>query len=589
MELVYLWVEKYKNIHEQGFNFSPRFECKYENNELTICDKKKKECKDNNYIENFFGDNINVTAIVGKNGSGKSNIFEASISNFMLNYMRPIGENYKVLTFFYNEEDEKIYYKALNSSLSNLNGESLLEINTLGKYIIKPDKLPFTFHYNYSLDWMRNDDENSLDFDKLYHKTDNYKTPILLQPNKSNNKISIANIDYIATRDILYFTIQNGIKFDFIEEFFVPISCELTYFISDISKQDDNIFFQKLEEQAIKSWDIEHFRFEAYCYILRKTIDKGEKDKFSFIKDAEFKKKLMDNEWDKNFDNLIEIIKNHSFDDLYDNRLEYQIRKIKDTFKFLEYIKDFTTESMEKDLIKGKKNIKDNKDILLHLPPYVQVEFFDKDDVSFYSLSYGQKFIIKFIYSLLAHLKNLESHPEYRNINILLDELEQGLHPEWQKKFLDLLIQVLKEQKDFKFNVICATHSPFILSDIPSSNIYFIKDGKKDIGVKQQTFGANIHTLLSDSFFMDDGLMGEFAKDKINDVYNFIVHHKTDKIKSKEDAQAIIDIVGEPLIQRELQQLFDKKFELTNMSIDDEISLLERKLKALKEIKNDTN
>ncbi len=25
MELVYLWVEKYKNIYGQGFNFSPRF------------------------------------------------------------------------------------------------------------------------------------------------------------------------------------------------------------------------------------------------------------------------------------------------------------------------------------------------------------------------------------------------------------------------------------------------------------------------------------------------------------------------------------------------------------------------------------
>ncbi|CAA6800127.1 MAG: Unknown protein [uncultured Sulfurovum sp.] len=69
MELVYLWVEKYKNIENQGFNFSPRFECHYDGEGLTI--------KDNpDYIPDFFGENINVTAIVGKNGSGKSSVLE---------------------------------------------------------------------------------------------------------------------------------------------------------------------------------------------------------------------------------------------------------------------------------------------------------------------------------------------------------------------------------------------------------------------------------------------------------------------------------------------------------------------------------
>ncbi len=37
MELVYLWVEDYKNIKKQGFNFSPRFECTYENEKREHC------------------------------------------------------------------------------------------------------------------------------------------------------------------------------------------------------------------------------------------------------------------------------------------------------------------------------------------------------------------------------------------------------------------------------------------------------------------------------------------------------------------------------------------------------------------------
>ena len=37
----------------------------------------------------------------------------------------------------------------------------------------------------------------------------------------------------------------------------------------------------------------------------------------------------------------------------------------------------------------------------------------------------------------------------------------------------------------------------------------------------KQTFGANIHTLLSHGFFMKDGLMGEFAKEKIQSIINY--------------------------------------------------------------------
>ena len=73
MELVYLWVKKYKNVEEEGFNFSPRFRCEYDEDtkELKIVDKDE---TGEFYPKNFFGENINVTAIVGENGSGKSSL-----------------------------------------------------------------------------------------------------------------------------------------------------------------------------------------------------------------------------------------------------------------------------------------------------------------------------------------------------------------------------------------------------------------------------------------------------------------------------------------------------------------------------------
>jgi len=101
MELVYLWVEDYKNIHKQGFNFSPRFECKFHDkyNEDGIlkghCKLEIIEKKQNEYIKDFFGKNINVTAIAGKNGSGKSNIvnileeIESYPCHLYLKYRKP--------------------------------------------------------------------------------------------------------------------------------------------------------------------------------------------------------------------------------------------------------------------------------------------------------------------------------------------------------------------------------------------------------------------------------------------------------------------------------------------------------------------
>ena len=66
MELIYLWVEEYKNIRKQGFNFSGRYRCEYDDveNELTINENKE-------YVH-IFPDNINVTAIVGKMGAGRA-------------------------------------------------------------------------------------------------------------------------------------------------------------------------------------------------------------------------------------------------------------------------------------------------------------------------------------------------------------------------------------------------------------------------------------------------------------------------------------------------------------------------------------
>ena len=140
LELVYLWVEKYKNIHKQGFNFSPRFECKfhyeYEKDEEggeKLIDDCKLEIKPKKHIENFFDKegNINVTAIVGGNGSGKSSLLRSLIKAIHSNSsMRGRDSN-----FLFVFEDNEIYFKyigtflEIKSELTNLSKEGVTKAN----------------------------------------------------------------------------------------------------------------------------------------------------------------------------------------------------------------------------------------------------------------------------------------------------------------------------------------------------------------------------------------------------------------------------------------------------------------------------
>src|SRR5690606_6035851 len=94
------------------------------------------------------------------------------------------------------------------------------------------------------------------------------------------------------------------------------------------------------------------------------------------------------------------------------------------------------------------------------------------------------------------------------------DEIELYFHPELQRTYLSFLIDSIKKvylSHITSINICFITHSPFILSDIPSINILFLDEGlPSKIQGSIKTFGANIHQLLIDGFFMANTL-GELA------------------------------------------------------------------------------
>jgi hypothetical protein len=183
---------------------------------------------------------------------------------------------------------------------------------------------------------------------------------------------------------------------------------------------------------------------------------------------------------------------------------------------------------------------------------------------------------------------------------MLFDEIELSFHPNWQKRLLKSFIHIqdeLSKSKRLHLHLIFTSHSPFILSDLPKENIIFlnkykeddieVKNGNQKIGncknvtkeTNIETFGANIHILLSHGFFMSDGLMGEFAKGKINEVIKLLNSQRKLSKKSQKFCENIISIIGEPILQKTLRHQLNEKLN----SNETELQRLERQQKEIKD------
>ena len=91
------------------------------------------------------------------------------------------------------------------------------------------------------------------------------------------------------------------------------------------------------------------------------------------------------------------------------------------------------------------------------------------------------------------------------------------------------------------------------------------------------SFGANITDLLSDSFFIDDGLIGNFAKQKIEECIEWLKYGGRDE-SLKEDFSKLIKMIDEPILRNKLAEMFDNVFES-----DLELELLKRQKEILED------
>lgn len=214
-------------------------------------------------------------------------------------------------------------------------------------------------------------------------------------------------------------------------------------------------------------------------------------------------------------------------------------------------------------------------------------------DLDWSDLSSGEKSLLT-MYARLYEVFTSELDSEH--ILLMIDEGELYMHPQWQRRFIKELIDFTTtyccNQQQKSLDIVLTTNSPFLISDLPHANIVFLQateGGTMVVGgleEHRQTFAANIHTLLSDAFFLPDGLLGEFAKQKINRLIQEIYRDDIADIKEKESRiRQQIDIIGEPVIRNKLISVLEDKLRIqdtTMQQLISRISELETEVRSLK-------
>lgn len=208
-------------------------------------------------------------------------------------------------------------------------------------------------------------------------------------------------------------------------------------------------------------------------------------------------------------------------------------------------------------------------DSILKLTPFLDFKFIRP-------LSSGEAALLKLFYRLYRALTKPANTDSCNEIHLLLDEVDLYLHPEWQRQWLSFFVKGIKIISDnlinerkisapLKFQIVLATHSPFMITDFLNENIIsFQREFDKNshrFGItccrlsESKSFAGNIYDILSNNFFLKSSI-GILTEEKIKEVIK-VKQNKDATDDEKKRADKIIAFIGDPIIRSLIDEIED--------------------------------
>ena len=569
MKLIALVIKQYDRLFkEQIFNFSYEYKVdfNFETNELKID-------KNPDYIENFYGESIyNISPVVGINGSGKTTILNL-IGTYLPDKYEQDPDNQYFFLFEIGKQEDKVRFKV---SSNNLSVATLQEC--WGQTFYRSQDGSFDCDPEYY------DDTKNILYVNLLNKGGGTIGHTTL--NQEGLAMFIYSYLWLSDRKIVSSVLSCSLEIDpyGLKDYSDSIPRGINAIGFFIYKSIHNIFYEEDEfikkclsesllskcEKYLKEdvFDYEESGFNLLLDIVKELDQNEVKEKDNKLKDGTGKVRK---EYVESIIAIVKIFKEiRENGSLIDNYSSSILLKYSNNNRRL-------FEDLNDRLLQYTKSKGPMRDLCYDLNKSFNNYYLLKETPD-YHMSTGEGNLIEIFSQLYTYLSMHEESSG--DIILLVDELESGMHLEWSRRLIKVLIDNLSEILDIegkgrKIQLSFTTHSPYMLSDIKPGNVIMIEKnqetGYSEGKVLQNTFAKNIQEIMKENLI--DNIYGDFALAKINSMIERL-NGEEEHEGNEEELLKEIHLISEPILRNKLLEMYDKKYNTSEFSIEKQLQKL---------------
>lgn len=612
MRLLYVYIKHFRNFRDQDVRFVDDYDINYKDGQLSI-----KHTAHKRELEYLYGYDVlkNLTVIVGKTGSGKTNLLQLI---GMQSYYREEDPKDEYFFLYELESPRHFMIECMGIDIQGLPfrkwGKKKMfsgvtfTIDEKGKYIIDNGNLSDILGHSYIFNSFDNHSYAYCPYGmtKKDRRTSNTpvsntiprelsiygKTSVSIEcelirdyihhfPNGSIKRQAAFVIEWDNWQDKLNIDLSDWEERRYWTYHYPPYKSSYNSNVS--RKNEKNVKTQPWNKKTSPKEKFLHDFITDFAIYLRKYI-KGyfhTSRSVGLEADSGANKSIV-----KRLDDLCQFIDLNISEAHYKEAFVWQEgQDIIDVYHLLSKMDDkyFTEDKFSIPVEKIDTNSDESlmRKVFENIENYVPDEqglFPDQlipyhwDKVSSGEYQYGK--VLSDIDELANKLKVGKQGEDYENLEhpniiLLMDEPETFMHPEMCRCFIDNIDRFLaNHHPEATLQLIITSHSPFMLSDVLSSQVIKINFDEMGYGhisqsIQKQYFAANIHTIMADGFFLEYTI-GErsrkFLQDKVHWLHDLI---NSNKELSLEDTKEIMNLrdflpcIGDEMIRHIISKMID--------------------------------